>query len=292
MNNNEENTVRTKTHISWYPGHMAKTRRQIKEYIKQVDVVFELLDARIPFSSRIKDIKEIIGNKPALIIMTKWDLCDQTESGKWVKYYEGLGFKVIKYDLTKNIKLDELITATNVLIKEKTKKRELKGLKPRRTRAIIIGIPNVGKSTLINRLVGKKVTKIGNKPGITKTLDWIRISATFELLDTPGILWPNLDDKRGALNLASLTAIKENVIPIPDVVEHIMLMYKQYYAEFLNLKYGITTNNFADYINIIGKKRGCLLKGGIIDKERVNLIILNDLKSGLVKGITFDRYNM
>lgn len=276
--------------INWFPGHMAKTRRQIKEYLKQVDVVFELLDARIPFSSRIDDVEEIIGNKPQIIILTKWDLCDKEETAKWIKYYEEQGNKVIKFDLTKNIDQEVLIGMVMEVTEELRKKRELKGLKPRRIRAMIIGIPNVGKSTLINRLVGKKATRIGNKPGVTTSIDWIRISDVFELLDTPGILWPKIEDQVVALNLASLSAIKESILPISDIVDYIMSMYQKYYPYVLKDRYDLLEEDYANYKDLIGHKRGCLLKGGNIDYDKVNMFIINDLKSGLINGITFDRY--
>ena len=178
--------------INWYPGHMAKTKREIKEKIDLIDVVFEVIDARIPKSSKNKDIDELIKNKPRILVMTKLDLCDQQETNKWINYYEKLGYKVIALDLINNPDLKVIYNETNIIYKDLNEKRKQKGLKERKVRALILGIPNVGKSTLINRLVGKKATKVGNKPGITKQLEWIRINNDIELLDTPVILLPRI----------------------------------------------------------------------------------------------------
>ena len=283
------------TNINWYPGHMVKTRRQIKEYMKLVDVVYEIVDARIPFSSRIKDIDEIVGSKPRIIVMTKIDLCDINETDKWVKYYEKQGHKVILLDLSKNTSLKNLIDLTYEIAKPLIDKRKQKGLKLRKIRTMIIGIPNVGKSTLINRLVGRKATKIGNRPGITTSIDWIRINDNLELLDTPGILWPRLDNRVVALNLASLTAIKEEVLPYDEVALHILKMLSKYYPEKLEERYGVFNIDFEDIVptlDLIGKKRGCLIKGGEINYDKVVNIIINDVKNGAIKNITFDRFEV
>lgn len=285
--------MENKTNINWYPGHMAKTRRQMSEYISLVDVVYEVVDARMPMSSRIKDINTIVGSKPRVIIMTKMDLCDINETNKWIKHYEKQGYKVMGLNLVRNINLKPLISLTNKINQPLNEKRIKQGLKLRKTRVMIIGIPNVGKSTLINRLVGRKATKIGNKPGVTTSLDWIRINNDLELLDTPGILWPKLDNKSVALNLASLTAIKEEVLPLDDVAIYILKMLNKYYPEILKERYSIDEIDFDDIIptlDAIGKKRGCLVKGGEVDYDKVFAIIINDLKNGIIKNITFDRY--
>ena len=171
-----------KTSINWYPGHMAKTKREIKEKLDLIDVVFEVIDARIPYSSKNKDINEMIKNKPRILIMTKLDLCDCDVSSKWKSYYEELGYKVIMLDLLNNGKLNEIYNETDKLLSALNNKRKEKGLRERKLRVLILGIPNVGKSTLINRLVGKKVANVGNKPGVTKNLDWIRINNDLELV--------------------------------------------------------------------------------------------------------------
>ncbi len=278
-----------KTNINWYPGHMAKTKRLIKENINLIDVVYEVIDARMPYSSKIIDIDELIKNKTRILIMTKSDLCDLEKTNKWVKYYENKGYNVLLVDLEHNKNVNKILTLTNDLMKEKFEKDEQKGMLKRRIRALIIGIPNVGKSTLINRLVSKKVANVGNKPGVTKNLSWIRVNDKIELLDTPGILWPKLDEKN-AFNLASLTAIKEEVLPIYDVVEYILRKLEKEYPNMLKERYKIEAidEDIVETLEKIGKKFGCIVKGGIVDYDKVITLIINDIKTGIIKNITFD----
>ena len=280
-----------KTNINWYPGHMAKTKRLISENINKIDVVYEVIDARMPYSSKIKDIKNYINNKPVILIMTKTDLCDMKETSKWMKYYENLGYKVLGIDLEHNPNLKKIINATNELMQEKVEKRIDKGMIKRKTRVLVVGIPNCGKSTLINRLAGKKVVGTGNRPGITKELSWIRVNDEVELLDTPGILWPKLDQETVALNLASLSAIKEEILPIYNVFSYIIETLYKYYPNILEERYGIKelSEDMLENMDVIGRRRGCLLKGNEIDYDKVMTIVMNDLKSGIIKNITFER---
>ena len=284
-----------KTNINWYPGHMAKTKRLISENLNLIDVVYEVVDARMPMSSKVKDIDNYIKDKPRVIIMTKTDLCDMEETKKWKKYYEDLGYKVCMVNLEANTSLKPLLNMTEELMEEKNANRENKGMSKRKTRVLVVGIPNAGKSTLINRLVGKKVSNVGNKPGVTKQLNWIRISDNLELLDSPGILWPKLDNKVVAYNLASLTAIKEEVLPIDDVVLYILQtlynLYPDKLKERYSIDYEVTEDNYEDVLVTIGSKRGCLVKGGCVDYDKVYTVIMNDIKNGLIKNITFDRCN-
>jgi len=280
-----------KTNINWYPGHMAKTKRLVKENLDLIDIVYEVIDSRMPYSSKIKDIDEIVKNKPRVLIMTKYDLCDKKETDKWVKYYEKKGYKVITLDLENSVNLKPLFKVTDELMQPINEKRIAKGMKEKNARVLIIGIPNVGKSTLLNRLVGKKAVEVGNKPGVTKNLSWIRINEKLELLDTPGILWPKLDEGKVAFNLASLTAIREEILPMYDVCEYILNTMYEYYPEQLEERYGLqeVDDDIINTMDIIGKKRGCLIKGGEIDYDKVINVITNDIKNGYFKNITFDR---
>lgn len=280
-----------KTSINWYPGHMAKTKRLINENIDKVDIVYEVIDSRMPYSSKIKDIDNFIKNKQKILIMTKSDLCDKDETKKWIKYYEKKGYNVVLIDLEHNPNMKQLLNLTKQLMDKINEKRMSKGMIARKARVLVVGIPNSGKSTLINRLVGKKAVNTGNKPGVTKELNWIRLNNDVELLDSPGILWPKLDEENVAYNLASLTAIKEEILPIYNVAEYILTTLYKYYPKILENRYKLTEINEDIIVNLehIGKIRGCLVKGGQVDYEKAAYVVINDIKDGNIKNITFDR---
>lgn len=285
MNNNEK---LTKVGINWYPGHMAKTKREIKEKIDLIDIVFEVIDARIPYSSKNKDIDDIIKDKPRVIIMTKVDLCDINKTNKWVKYYENMGYIVIPMDLVNNPNIKIIFDKIKPIIDEINNKRISKGLKARKARILVVGVPNVGKSTLINRLVGKKSTNVGNKPGITKNLEWIRINDKLELLDTPGILWPRLDNNNIAYNLASMTAIKEEVLDTEDLAIYIIKKMLSEYKDNIVNRYNITsTEDVIEVLDQIGKKIGAV-RNNETDYERVYKKVIKDLQDGYLGKVTFD----
>ena len=291
MSNNEIQGGLHKSVINWYPGHMAKTKREIREKINLIDIIYEVIDARMPISSKIKDIDDLIKDKPRILIMTKYDLCDKKETDKFISYYESLGYKVVPVDLANNKNVKNVLELSESVSKELNDKRKSKGLKPRNLRALIIGIPNVGKSTLINRLVGKKAVGVGNKPGFTKSISWIRINKDIDLLDSPGILWPKLEDQYEARILAVLSSIKEEILNKEDLALFAIDILIKLYKEKLEDRYNINVDNITniEITEEIAKKRGCLTKGNITDYERVSSIILNDIKNNAFKEITLDR---
>ncbi len=279
-----------KTNINWYPGHMAKTKRQIREKMDVIDVVYELVDSRIPYSSKMRDIDDIIKNKPRILIMTKYDLCDKEETNKWLKYYENLGYKVLPVNLGNN-NMEDLVKITHEIMQEKQIQRIDKGLKQREVRALVIGIPNVGKSTLINRMAKRNAVVTGNMPGVTKNLSFIKTNSDILLLDSPGILWPKFDSEEVALNLASVSAIKSDILPIDEVAIHILKKLNTFYPSILKQRYNLDelVEDYEMVYDKIGKKIGALISGGEVDYDKVSLAIINDIKNEYIKGITFDR---
>ncbi len=280
-----------KTNINWYPGHMAKTKKQIKEKMGLIDVVYELIDSRIPYSSKIRDIDELVKNKPRILIMTKYDLCDKVETAKWVKYYEENAYKVLPMNLNDSNAINELIKVTQDMMEEEQSKRINKGLMAKEIKVLVMGIPNVGKSTLINKLAKRNATLTGNTPGVTKNLNFIKTNSNLLLLDSPGILWPKLDNAEVALNLASMSAIKSEILPIDEVAIHILNKLDKYYPEVLKQRYNLDKleEDLEIVYDKIGKKIGALVKGGEVLYERVSLAIVNDVKNEYITGITFDR---
>ena len=277
------------TSINWYPGHMEKTKREIKEKLDFIDIVYEIIDARMPISSKIP-LDEFIKNKEKITIVTKYDLCDKTRTDEILK---GLNDKnILTFDLKSSNKQDinNLIKITNTLLKPLNDERIKKGLKPRTFRALVVGAPNVGKSTLINRIKGKNVQITGNKAGVTKSLNWIKISNTIELLDTPGILYPKITSKEIGLNLASLASINENILNKEEIANYIVTTLKNKYPSVLENRYNIKLTSYEneDIFNMIGKSTNSYKKGMELDKERIYTIIMNDLKEGRIKNITLD----
>ena len=288
---NKEEKVFSNTVINWYPGHMAKTKRLISEQLNLIDIVYEVVDARMPLSSKIVDIDDLIKDKPKVLVMTKYDLCDKDETDKIAKYYEEKGYKVVKLDLMNNSNLNELLKVTEYLMKEENVRREEKGLKARSGRVLIVGVPNAGKSTLINRLVGRKSVGVANTPGFTKTLSWIRINKDLELLDSPGILWPKFDDQEQAHILAAFSSIKEEILNRDQIAIFIIKKLYELYPNLLEERYGVTEldEDFIEVYDIIAARRGCLSRGGVADYEKVSNIVINDLKNANIGKVTFDR---
>ena len=273
-------------HIQWYPGHMFKTMKELKVSLSLVDVVVVLLDSRIPKSSMNPKLLDLISNKPILYILNKSDLADQHQTQLFIQSFKNQGMHAIHVSSLDARMPAKVIKALDTIMEPLQEKRNQKGLKDKIYKVLISGIPNVGKSTFINALTKKKVTKTGNTPGVTKQLQWIRIHPKIELLDSPGVLWPKFEDDIVALNLALTGAIKDKILPLDEVVFYGLEYLINTYPETLKERYDITS--IEDALFQIATKRGALLKGGHIDEDRVYHLFLTDLRSNKLGGLTFD----
>ena len=279
------------TNINWYPGHMAKTRKEITNIISMVDIVIEVIDARIPLSSRIPDLSKLTREKRSIIVFNKYDLCDKEETDKWIKKYTEEGSICVTCDSKNSNDYKKIITEVNKLMLDINEKRKNKGLLPKKAKCIVIGAPNVGKSTLINKFAGRNILGVGNKPGVTKNLSTIKINENIDLVDTPGILWPKFQSKSLALNLSSMTIVKEDIFSTIDVSIHILSMLDKYYPELLKTNFGIDHYNNDEVEELFEKISKCknIPVNGEVDYDRVSLVILNSIKQEKIKNITFDR---
>jgi len=278
--------------IHWFPGHMVKAKRQIEEKLKLIDIVFVLVDGRCPKSSFNPMLDDVLKHKKKLILLTKIDLADQEMTDYWIKYYEDLGMRAIGIDNMKKIGLNNIAKVTKEILVDKIARDKARGMKERPVRALIVGAPNVGKSTLINRLSGRKVANVGNRPGVTKSQQWIRLTKDLELLDTPGILWPKFEDELVGYNLATSGIIKDEILPKDEVAIFALKFLEEHYPKLLNERYGFSEldEDIALTFDKIAKRRGCIGSGGYIDYERVSDLIRKDVRDGLIGRITFDRY--
>jgi len=276
--------------IQWFPGHMAKARREVTEKLKLVDIVFELIDARLPLSSRNPMIDEVIHQKPRLLILNKMDLADETETARWIRYFEAQGMRAVAINSFEGRGLQTVIKAAKEILEPKLERMRSRGIRPGAMRAMIVGIPNVGKSTLINRLAKKNIAKTGNTPGVTKAQQWIKYEKELELLDTPGILWPKFEDKEVGFKLALTGAIKDKIVNMEDLAVYGLRFLEENYPARLTDRYGLTT--VGDEILPIFEKIGSLRKvytvGGEVDYDKVAELIVRDIRNEYLGKLTFD----
>lgn len=279
-----------KMHINWYPGHMKKTKDLLKDNLKLVDVVVELLDSRIPYSSKNPDIDKIIVGKPKVVILNKSDMADSKKTKLWQDYYASLNIKAIPVNTIGGQGVDKVIEECKNVTKEKMQALIEKGRRERPIRIMIVGVPNVGKSTLINKLTGRKSTQTGDKPGVTKGKQWVRLKGNLELLDTPGILWPKFEDQEVALNLAFTRAIKDEVLDVETLALRLIEKLTDIAPENLKERYKIDSLGEApiDTMDIIGEKRGCFVSGRELDYTRIANIVLNEFREGKLGNITLE----
>lgn len=279
--------------INWYPGHMFKSYKILEEELKQIDLAFVLIDARIPYSSMNPKIIKTLKNKPVIILFNKADLSDKKETNKWIKHYESMGHTCLMIDAQSGRNVNLIYQSVENILSEKIERILNKGLKVKNFKTIVLGIPNVGKSTLINKLVNKKSTKTGNTPGLTKSKQWVKMENGFDLLDMPGVLWPKFEEEMVGYNLAVTGAIKDNILPLDDICKYAISFMQKYYLTNLQERYSKEINSDTSYVevlDIIGKIRGALLPREEIDYDRVYSIILTDIRNKSLGELTFDRY--
>ena len=298
---NEDVKSLQSTSINWFPGHMAKTRRQIAEDLKMIDVVVEILDARIPMSSQNPDIRQITQNKKKIIVLNKYDLSDKSKTERWIEYFTKKGQKVVLADSLTGKGVNETVRQIQKVMEEDIQKMADKGRIGRKIRTMIVGIPNVGKSSFINRISKKTSAEVGNKPGVTKQKQWIRINEKIELLDTPGVLWPKFENEKVAMNLAITGTIKDDILDLVEVAYTLTKFMLENYKENLLQRYSLDEENIDDILaqeqaeneniyeimQLIGRRRGAIL-GGNVDDERTAKLILDDFRSGKLGKITLE----
>lgn len=280
-------------YIQWFPGHMTKTKRKIKESLKLIDVVVEILDARIPISSSNPDLAELLSNKPKLVLLNKCDKANRNATNQWITYYHNKGIKAIPVDCKSGRGLNKFVPAVREILSDKFKAQKAKGLKNPILRVMIVGIPNVGKSSFINKISKQTRAKVEDRPGVTRGNQWYTISSDLEMLDTPGVLWPKFDDQRVALHLAFTGAIKDNILDIESLaMDFLELMQNHPTDEFL-ARFKLKADDIQDLqpfemLELIGRKRGMLISGGEIDTERAANLIFDEYRGGKFGFITLE----
>lgn len=279
--------------IQWFPGHMAKARREISEKIKLVDLIIELKDARIPYSSTNPMIDEIVGNKPRLILLCKSSMADPNVTKLWIEEYKKNNIIALDIDSITGYHMNQVIKYAELALKEVFQKRKQKGILSKTIKAMILGIPNVGKSTLINTLAKRKATNVGNRPGVTKSQTWIRVTDDLFLLDTPGILWPKFEEQEVGLKLAMCGSIKDEILSLEEICYASIDYLAKNYPELLIKRYGLNDleKESIEILKDIGSKRGFLLKGGIVDVERTTTMFLNELRTMKIGAMSYEKPN-
>lgn len=276
--------------IQWFPGHMAKARREVSEQLKLVDIVFELIDARLPLSSRNPMIDEVIHQKPRLLILNKMDLADEQQTKRWISYFEKQGIRAIAINSFEGKGLQAVTKTAKEILQPKFERMKKRGIRPGAIRAMIVGIPNVGKSTLINRLAKKNIAKTGNKPGVTKAQQWIKYGKELELLDTPGVLWPKFEDPEVGYKLALTGAIKDAVLNMDDLAVYALRFLEAHYPNRLEERYHLTEvgEDVLSAFNQIGELRKVYAAGAEIDYDKVSELIVQDIRDQQLGKLTFD----
>jgi ribosome biogenesis GTPase A len=277
--------------IQWFPGHMAKARREVTEKLKLVDIIYELIDARIPYSSRNPMIDEIIQHKPRLVLLNKADMADKQATREWIRYFADKGIRALAINAQAGEGMKEIVNASNEILKDKFDRLKAKGVKPRAIRAMIVGIPNAGKSTLINRLAKRNLAKTGNTPGVTKAQQWIKVGKELELLDTPGILWPKFEDQEVGKKLAITGAIKDTILNLQDLALYGLRFLEKNYPGRLEERYQLdqVPEDPVELFESIGKFRRVLGGGGIVDYDKVAELVVREIRSEKFGPLTFER---
>ena len=278
--------------INWFPGHMAKTRRLINENLKLVDIIIELLDARLPLSSRNPEINEIVSGKPRLILLNKSDIADKNTTKEWIEYFKNEGISAMPVSSTQSKNLNMIFDKCKVILKDKLQRQKEKGIVGKPVKMMVVGVPNVGKSSFINKLSGKKSAVTGDRPGVTKGKQWIRLKNGFELLDTPGILWPKFEDKSIGMKLAFTGAIKDEIMDTEYLSCSLLEFLKENYPESLFARYKMTDFEDLDgyeMLNLLGKKRGFVISGGEIDTLRAANILLDEFRGAKLGEISLEK---
>ena len=275
--------------VQWYPGHMTKAKRQMQEDLKLIDLIIELVDARVPLSSRNPDIDQLGQNKSRLILLNKADLADERQNEAWKEYFQKRGFHVVKVDSRNGSGMKTIQNVIQEACKEKIERDRRRGIKNRPIRAMVAGIPNVGKSTFINTFAGRACTKTGNKPGVTKGKQWIRLNKSVELLDTPGILWPKFEDQQVGLRLALIGAIKDEILNIDELALELIAILTEHYPGVLHARYEVEEDQTpANIIEQIAVKRNCIQKGNELDYTKAANLLLEEFRSGKLGKITLE----